>query len=243
VSGPSNGAGSRGERASERAGEQFVATPVGLACITWYPAPGRPRAVSLLGHGLAAGVEAADLQALAEILPARGITVGLVTQPYRLAASRGDLAASRATTDQASQDLAWTAVWAAARTVSGTGVPVIAGGRSAGAQVACRGAVRLGACAVLALAYPLRGSGSPRELLATGRPTLVIQGGADPLGRPSQFPPLPPEIELVEIPAANHNFVGRGADASVAAMTHLTAAALEWTDRQVAGSPRDSAPR
>jgi dienelactone hydrolase len=83
---------------------------------------------------------------------------------------------------------------------------VIAGGRSAGAQVACRTATRLGARAVLALAYPLLGPGSPRELLATDRPTLVIQGGSDPFGRPDQFPALPPEIELVEIPSANHTF-------------------------------------
>jgi hypothetical protein len=53
---------------------------------------------------------------------------------------------------------------------------VISGGRSAGSQVACRTARQLGAHAVLALAYPLLGPGSPAELLATGRPTLVIQG-------------------------------------------------------------------
>jgi uncharacterized protein len=233
VSGSSNiAAGSR----PRRAGEQLVATPVGMACITWYPAPGGPRAVSLLGHGLATGIESADLQALAELLPPRGITVGLVTQPYRLAASgRGS--------DQASQDLAWAAVWAAARINAGAaGVPVIAGGRSAGAQVACRSAVRLGACAVLALAYPLLGPGSPAELLATGRPTLVVQGGADPFGRPSQFPPLPPEIELVEIPAANHTFVTVGAADRVAAITRLAAATVEWTERQLTVVPRESAP-
>jgi uncharacterized protein len=227
----------------ERASEQFVDTPVGTARITWYPAHVGPRAVMLLGHGSATGIESADLQALAETLPPRGITVGLVTQPYRLAASHGS-------SDEASLDLAWTSVWAAVLAASGdsggsagSGVPLIAGGRSAGAQVACRSAARLGACAVLALAYPLLGPGSPQELLGTGLPTLVVQGGADPFGRPGQFPPLPPGIELLEIPAANHTFDSGGAAARVAAITRITAAAAEWTDRQLLKASGESAPR
>jgi predicted alpha/beta-hydrolase family hydrolase len=105
-------------------------------------------------------------------------------------------------------------------------VPVIAGGRSAGAQVACRTAAGLGAHAVLALAYPLSGPGSPAELLATGRPALVVQGGNDPFGRPDQFPPLPPpEIELVVIPSANHTFGTRTGVPYSAAMTFITTAA------------------
>jgi len=122
--------------------EELVPTPAGDARLDWFPAQGQPRAVALLGHGTATGVEAADL------------------------------------------------------------LPVISGGRSAGSQVACRTAAGLGALAVLALAYPLLGPGSPQELLGTGRPTLIIQGGSDPFGRPGQFPPLPPRYELVEIPAA-----------------------------------------
>jgi len=212
--------------------EEFVATPVGPARITWYPAGGSQRALALLGHGSATGIESADLQALAEALPGLGITVGLVTQPYRL---EGNPAA-----DEASLDLAWTAVWTAATTAvraaaGGEGVPVIAGGRSAGAQVACRTAAWLGARAVLALAYPLLGPGSPRELLATGRPTLVVQGGADPFGRPGQFPPLPPEIELVEIPAASHIFGTGSCIPRSAVMGRITTAVAEWANRQLPG--------
>ena len=59
---------------------------------------------------------------------------------------------------------------------------------------------------MLALAYLLLGPGSPAELLATGRPTLVVQGGGDPFGRSGQFSPLPPEMEMVEIPSAHHTF-------------------------------------
>src|ERR1022692_1088446 len=105
-----------------------------MARITWYPAHGSMRAVALLGHGSATGIESADLQALAGALPSRDVTVALVTQPYRLEANPG-------APSEASLDLAWTAVWSAA----GAGVPVIAGGRSAGAQVACRTAAGLGA--------------------------------------------------------------------------------------------------
>lgn len=207
--------------------EEFVATPVGMARITWYPARGSAQAVALLGHGSVTGIESADLLALADALPRRDITVGLVTQPYRLEANPG-------AAGEASLDRVWTAVWPAA---AGPGVPVIAGGRSAGAQVACRTAAELGAHAVLALAYPLLGPGSSQELLNTGRPTLVVQGGSDPFGRPDQFPQLPPEIELVEIPSANHTFgTGIGIPRS-ASMTRITAAVTEWIDRRL------SAPR
>jgi predicted alpha/beta-hydrolase family hydrolase len=145
-------------------------------------------------------VEATDLQALAQALPPLGFTVILVTQPYRVESNPR-------VADEQSLDRAWTAIWPS---VSGLGVPVVAGGRSAGSQVACRTAGALGAHSVLALAYPLLGPGSPAELLATGRPTLVVQGGRDPFGRPDQFPKLPPDIELVAIPSANHMFAAAG---------------------------------
>jgi len=206
--------------------EDLVSTPVGTARITWYPASGRARAVALLGHGSATGIESADLQALAGALPLRDVTVALVTQPYRLEANPG-------AAGEASLDLAWTAVWPAA---AGLGVPVIAGGRSAGAQVACRMAAGLGALAVLALAYPLLGPGSPGELLATGRPTLVVQGGSDPFGRPAQFPPLPHDIEMVEIPSADHTFGASGAIPRSSSMTRITTAVTDWIDRQLAAA-------
>lgn len=82
-------------------------------------------------------------------------------------------------------------------------------------------------------AYPLLGPGSPAELLATGRPTLIVQGGADPFGRPDQFPKLPPEMELVEIPAANHMFATGTPDQRPAPLAQLTDAVIEWLDRQL----------
>jgi uncharacterized protein len=202
----------------------LVPTPAGAAGITWYSAQGPVRAVAVLGHGTATGVEAPDLQALAAALPGHGVTVALVTQPYRMSRTR-------AGSDEASLDAVWEAVWPI---ISGLGLPIFSGGRSAGSQVACRTAEQLDAHAVLALAYPLLGPGSPAELLATGKPTLVLQGARDPFGRPGQFPPLPPPIELVEIPAANHTFETPGSIPRSATMSLITDAASKWIERQLA---------
>ena len=175
--------------------DESVPTPVGAALISWFRPAEAARVVMVLGHGTATGVEAGDLQAIAATLPSAGVAVALVTQPYRLNRGRGR--------DEPSLDLAWKSVWPRA---AESGVPIIAGGRSAGSQVACRTAKDLGAVAVLALAYPLLGPGSPRELLATGLPTLIVQGTNDPFGQPAQFPQLPPSFEMVEVPLGNHMF-------------------------------------
>lgn len=211
-------------RRAETPAMDLVPTSVGMAGINWYPAPGPVRAVALLGHGTATGVEAADLQALAAALPGHGITVALITQPYRMNRTR-------AGSDEDSLDAVWKAVWPLAADL---GIPVISGGRSAGSQVACRTAEQLDAHAVLALAYPLLGPGSPQELLTTGRPTLILQGERDPFGRPDQFPALPPELELIEIPAANHTFDTPGSISRSATMRLITDETLHWIERQLA---------
>jgi uncharacterized protein len=203
--------------------DEFVPTPVGRARLDWYPAHGEPRVTVLLGHGTATGVEAADLQTLARALPPFGITVALVTQPYRVERDR-------VVADERSLDAAWTAIWP---TAAALGVPVISGGRSAGSQVACRTARSLGAQAVLALAYPLLGPGSPVELLATGVPTLVVQGGNDSFGRPEEFPPLPSEIELVAIPSANHMFATGPLRQQPGPLTQITDAVVDWLNRRL----------
>ncbi|MFJ5232680.1 alpha/beta family hydrolase [Kitasatospora sp. NPDC088391] len=160
-----------------------------------------PRAVLVLGHGAGGGVEAPDLRALAEALPARGVTVVLAEQPWRVAGRK--LAPAPATLDAG-----WPAQVAAARE---EGLPLYAGGRSAGARVACRTSAALGAAGVLALAFPLHPPGRPErsraeELLGTGLPTLVVQGGADTFGTPEEFPDLPETHRLVEVPHASHPF-------------------------------------
>ena len=200
--------------------EQYVDTPVGRARLDWFPAHGTHRATVLLGHGTATGVEAADLQALARALPDAGTAVVLMTQPYRIERNRG-------VSDEPSLDAAWAAVWPQ---VSGSAPLVVSGGRSAGSQVACRTAAALDADAVLILAYPLRGPGSPGELLSVGKRALIVQGGADPFGRPAEFPALPPNMQLIEIPSANHMFTSTADRNPAATLAMVTSAAVNWIE-------------
>ncbi|MER7622653.1 alpha/beta family hydrolase [Streptomyces sp. NPDC126503] len=177
---------------------ETVPTDAGEARVTWRTAA-EPRAVLALGHGAGGGVEARDLQALAGALPAHGVTVALVEQPWRVAGKK--LAPAPGTLDTA-----WRGLWPA---LTRPGLPLVAGGRSAGARVACRTGRDLGAHAVLALSFPLHPPGRPErsraeELLGTGLPTLVVQGGNDPFGRPAEFPEGP--YGLVEIPYGDHGF-------------------------------------
>ncbi|WP_255952261.1 alpha/beta hydrolase family protein [Streptomyces odontomachi] len=177
---------------------QPVHTDAGEARITWHRAD-RPRLVLALGHGAGGGIESRDLAALAERLPAHEVSVALVEQPWRVAGRK--LAPAPKTLDTA-----WRGLWPA---LAEPGLPVIAGGRSAGARVACRTARELGASAVLALSFPLHPPGKPErsradELLGTGLTTLVVQGGNDPFGKPAEFPDGP--YSRVVVPFADHGF-------------------------------------
>ncbi|MFG3487120.1 MULTISPECIES: alpha/beta hydrolase family protein [unclassified Streptomyces] len=177
---------------------ETVPTDAGDARIAWHEAPA-PRAVLALGHGAGGGIEARDLRALAAALPARGVTTALVEQPWRVAGKKVAPAPK-------TLDTGWRGLWPA---LARPGLPVVAGGRSAGARVACRTGRELGAHAVLALSFPLHPPGRPErsragELLGSGLPTLVVQGGNDPFGRPAEFPDGP--YRLVEIPYGDHGF-------------------------------------
>ncbi|MFB7946186.1 alpha/beta family hydrolase [Kitasatospora phosalacinea] len=207
--------------------QRIVETPAGDARLHWFRAVG-PRAVLLLGHGAGGGVEAQDLRALAAALPAAGVTVVLAEQPWRVAGRK--LAPA-----PAALDACWPAQFAAA---AAEGLPVYAGGRSAGARVACRTSAALGAAGVLALAFPLHPPGRPErtradELLGTGLPTLVVQGGADAFGTPSEFPALPAGHRLVEVPHASHGFVTpkKAPLTQEAALELVTAAVADWIPR------------
>ncbi|WP_328626305.1 hydrolase [Streptomyces sp. NBC_00353] len=204
---------------------ETVDTDAGTARITWLPAK-KPRLVLAAGHGAGGGIEARDLQALATALPAHGVSVALVEQPWRVAGKK--LAPAPKTLDTG-----WRGVWPA---LAAPGLPVVAAGRSAGARVACRTATELGAHAVLALSFPLHPPGKPEksrkdELLGSGVPTLVVQGGHDPFGRPAEFPPG--EFEITEVPYGDHGFaVPKKADLTQdQAMEILTAAVTAWLDR------------
>jgi predicted alpha/beta-hydrolase family hydrolase len=177
---------------------ETIETDAGTARVTWHRA-GKPRLVLAVSHGAGGGIEARDLQALAAVLPGHGVSVALVEQPWRVAGKKVAPAPK-------TLDVGWRGLWP---TVAKSGLPVVAGGRSAGARVACRTATDLGATAVLALSFPLHPPGKPEksradELLGAGVPTLVVQGGNDPFGKPAEFPQG--SYELIEVPYGDHGF-------------------------------------
>ncbi|MFB8238930.1 alpha/beta family hydrolase [Kitasatospora purpeofusca] len=208
---------------------ELVPTPAGDARITLHPAAA-PRAVLALGHGAGGGVEARDLAALAAALPARGVSVALVEQPWRVAGKK--VAPAPRTLDTG-----WTPV---AERLAAAGPPLVVGGRSAGARVACRTGAATGAAGVVALAFPLHPPGKPErsraeELLGTGLPTLVVQGAADPFGGPAEFPELPASHELVALEYGNHGFeVPKRAPLGQEELLELIVAAVgDWVLRLV----------
>ena len=145
-----------------------------------------PIGALVLGHGAGGGVTAPDLVTVTDVARSERFSVALVEQPYRVAGRRAPSPAHRL-------DAAWTAVVEHLRGRELRGLPLIVGGRSAGARVACRTAAQSGAVAVLCLAFPLhapRRSPTPAtktrqpELDAVQVPTLVVQGARDPFGMP-----------------------------------------------------------
>lgn len=136
----------------------------------------------LLGHGAGGGIAAPDLVAVARAAVDAGVHVALVEQPYRVAGRRAPAPARQL-------DAAWLAVadYLGKRWVPD--LPLVFGGRSSGARVACRTAESGQAVAVLCLAFPMHPPGKPEssrqhELAAVTVPTLVVQGERDPFGRP-----------------------------------------------------------
>jgi predicted alpha/beta-hydrolase family hydrolase len=155
----------------------------------------------VLGHGAGGGVTARDLVAAAKAALSLGIGVALVEQPYRVAGRRSPAPAPQL-------DAAWLAVVEHLRGGPLADLPLVAGGRSSGARVACRTAEQTGAVGVLCLAFPVHPPGRPEktrlpELDAVAVPTLVVQGASDPFG----MPPACPRREVVTVPG-NHSLTG-----------------------------------
>jgi uncharacterized protein len=143
-------------------------------------------------------VEARDLIAATEAARAEGFSVALVEQPYRVAGRRSPAPVKQL-------DAAWLAVAEQLRAGELDGLALVAGGRSAGARVACRTAAAAGASAVLCLAFPVHPPGRPEktrmgELDSVKVPVLVVQGESDPFG----MPPAGPGREVVALPG-NHS--------------------------------------
>ena len=157
-------------------------------------------AALVLGHGAGGGVESPDLVAAKDAALEAGVSVVLVEQPYRVAGRRSPAPAHQL-------DTAWTSVVAQLREDVLVELPVLCGGRSAGARVACRTAAEAGASAVLCLAFPVhppgRGDDPTKsrlpELDAVTVPTLVVQGERDPFG----IPPGGPNRTVVLVPGTH----------------------------------------
>jgi predicted alpha/beta-hydrolase family hydrolase len=157
-----------------------VETPHGPARVQIEPVDA-PVAALVLGHGAGGGVGTKDLEAAARAARSVDVTVALVEQPYRVAGRKSPAPAPQL-------DAAWLAVVEHLRGELGD-LPLIAGGRSAGARVACRTAAETGAVGVLCLAFPLHAPGRPEktrlpELEAVEVPVLIVQGDSDPFGMP-----------------------------------------------------------
>jgi predicted alpha/beta-hydrolase family hydrolase len=81
--------------------------------------------------GASGSVDAADLVAVRDAALAVGLAVARVTQPYRVAGKRMPPTAPVL-------DAAWNAAVTHVRRTVGARLPLVLGGRSAGARVACR---------------------------------------------------------------------------------------------------------
>ena len=175
-----------------------VDTPRGPAEVELADPAGTPYSLLVLGHGAGGGVHAPDLTRVRDEALARGVRVALVTQPYRVAGRRTPAPAAQL-------DEAWIAVVRSIGPDAASGVPLILGGRSSGARVACRTAAELGAAGVLALAFPLHPPGRPdrsrADELPTGIPTLVVNGDRDPFGVPEPAG----AVEVTVRPGAGHD--------------------------------------
>jgi uncharacterized protein len=178
-----------------------------------------PVAALVLGHGAAGGVAARDLAAATEVAGSVGVDVALVEQPYRVAGRRSPAPARQL-------DAAWVAVVEHLRAGPLAGLPLVAGGRSSCARVACRTAAETGANAVLCLAFPLnaprRGAATPAsrlpELEAVTVPVLVVQGSSDRFG----MPPAAGDRTVVEVPGDHRLTTDLDA---------VRAAVREWLER------------
>ena len=205
------------------------------------PTPGGParvhvrrprgaRGTVLRGHGAGGGLRSVDLTAAVSLLDAEGWATGLVEQPWLVAGRR--VAGPPPTLDAA-----WVPLVQALRVRGGALAtvrgPLVLGGRSAGARVACRTAEVLGADAVLCLSFPLHLPGyadrpdksrAPELRLVTdaGRPIAAVQGETDAFGTAAELAAYLPDGAVY--PVTGTHSIPRGSAAAVAAaVLHFTA--------------------
>ena len=177
-----------------------------------------PSFLVVLTHGAGGSADSPDLLAVRDAALELGGLTARVTQPYRVRGARAPGSATR-------QDAAWVEIVTALAKLA-PGVPLVQGGRSNGARVACRTAAAVGARAVIALAFPLcpprRTAGSvsrAAELHAArdgGAKVLVVNGDRDPFGIPAERD----ADRVVVVPGETHALKGHRAA--------VVAAVAEW---------------
>jgi len=199
-----------------------VETPHGPARV-FVRAADEPRAALVLGHGAGGGVNARDLVAASGAALALGFSVALVEQPYRVAGRRSPPRAP-------ALDTAWIAVVDHLRAGELSGLPLVTGGRSSGARVACRTAEACRAIGVLCLAFPLqpprREGAAPApsrlgELEGADVPVLIVQGERDPFGMPPAGP-----LRQVVVVQGDHSLRGNAREVTDAVSAWLAGLAI-----------------
>jgi uncharacterized protein len=168
---------------------------------------GAGRFLLVLTHGSGGSASSPDLLAARDAALGLGGLVARVTQPYKVRGARAPGSAVR-------QDAAWVEIVAALAELA-PGVPLLQGGRSNGARVACRTAAAVGARAVIVLAFPVRPPGAAaqtrvaelRAARAGGAAVLVVNGERDPFGIPS----AEDADRIVTVPGETHSLRGHRA--------------------------------
>lgn len=205
-----------------------LATPVGPARAT-IQRPPRAKGTLILGHGAGGQGWSSDIQAIVAAAVGDGWATILVDQPWRVA---GRSVAS----PPATLDVAWVPIVAALMGGrSRMPRPLVVGGRSAGARVACRTAQAVGAEAVLAISFPLHPPGQPSksraaellEPIGLGLPLHVVQGERDPFGTPAEVRAVLATPDDVSAVPGTHSFAKSAAAVAAAALPFLRAIAGE----------------
>lgn len=156
-------------------------------------AAGDSRAALVLGHGAGGGIAAPDLVTVTRVALECDVGVVLVEQPYRVAGRRSPPRAPVL-------DAAWISIVEQLAAGPLAGLPLITGGRSSGARVACRTAAATGAAGVLCLAFPLvapSGVSRQDELDDVDVSVLVVQGASDRFGIPQADPERSRSVAVV----------------------------------------------
>jgi predicted alpha/beta-hydrolase family hydrolase len=211
-----------------------IVTGAGPAKVT-LEAPDDAAFLLVLTHGSNGGVDAPDLLAVRDVALRLGGAVARVLQPFRAAGRRSPGSAAR-------QDAAWLEVIKVLRRKRKVrAVPLVQGGRSNGARVACRTAGAAGAEGVVALAFPLVPPGRPpersragelRQALAAGAEVLVVNGERDPFG----VPDAADATRLTVLPGERHDLKKNPAAVGAAVEPFLR----RWAAQEAAGGAREA---